>query len=667
MEIQSSFRSSYKPFRKHGLALQLLAVLVIVIFCDIAAERFSLIREHDQLRVSTSNALGTLRARLEGEINSNAQLVRGLVAAIALDPGMTNERFTELAEQLFKSKSQLRNLGIAPDMVIRYVYPLEGNEGAIGLDYTKNPAQREAALRVREVGDIVVAGPVNLVQGGQAFVSRIPVFIAKDGNAKGDFWEKGNFWGLISAVIDIDRLYKDTGLLNDDLPIEIAIRGKDALGANGDVFFGEKQLFTLNPVLVNVILPYGSWQMAAIPNGGWPKHAANVNQIRTIFALIAILALTIISFTKRLSDRHKQAEHKAHMSDLRFRDFAESSSDWFWEMDENLKFSYLSERFEKITGWPASAIIGKLRSELVDQKEWEANAPQWQKHFDDLAAHQPFRNFEYTIVPSSNSKPVTIRTSGVPIFDIDGNFTGYRGTGEDITERTLLEKSKSEFISTVSHELRTPLTSIKGSLGLLAGGATEKLKPETAELIRIAHGNAEHLTSLVNDILDFEKLNSGHMKFHFKKCDLADLIRESVEANRGYSQQFDVRFELEEPLAPLTVLADQPRITQVMANLLSNAAKFSPKGDVVHISLHQDGNMARVAVSDNGPGIPEQFFNHIFDRFTQYDGSDQRAHGGTGLGLSICKNIIERHNGEINFDTSLKTGTTFYFSLHISD
>ena len=241
------------------------------------------------------------------------------------------------------------------------------------------------------------------------------------------------------------------------------------------------------------------------------------------------------------------------------------------------------------------------------------------------------------------------------------------GILRDITQRKEMDRIKSEFISTVSHELRTPLTSIRGSLGLITGGAVGKITKKTRDLIDLAEKNTKRLINLVNDILDMEKIESGSMEFQFEIFDIVELVRNETEANRGYAEEYNVDFVMADPRTALKVRGDKDRLMQVLANLLSNAAKFSPPGGSVEIAVtHKDGNV-RVSVSDSGPGIPDEFHDNIFDKFTQADSSDTRKVGGTGLGLKISKTIIDKHGGGIGFDTSNDpneaTGTIFYFEL----
>ena len=242
---------------------------------------------------------------------------------------------------------------------------------------------------------------------------------------------------------------------------------------------------------------------------------------------------------------------------------------------------------------------------------------------------------------------------------------GVLGWFHDITERIQMERMKSEFISTVSHELRTPLTSIRGSLGLIMGGVAGELPAQAKVLVDIAHKNSERLIMLVNDILDMEKIEAGKMEFQLQAVELLPLVKQALEDNRAYAEQYKVAFALACEPTEARVYADPNRLQQVLANLLSNAAKFSPADDNVMVRVTRDGKNIRVAVSDHGSGIPEQFTGRIFQKFAQADSSDTRKKGGTGLGLSITKAIIEQMGGRIGFDSQPNVLTTFWVELPV--
>lgn len=247
--------------------------------------------------------------------------------------------------------------------------------------------------------------------------------------------------------------------------------------------------------------------------------------------------------------------------------------------------------------------------------------------------------------------------------DATGQALRMTGTNADITAMKEVERVKNEFISTVSHELRTPLTAIIGSLGLVRETATD-LDPDAANFLDMAYQNSERLSVLINDVLDLEKIESGQMTIDLRPLDLRRELEHAVRINQPYADIHGTRLRLL-PGEDFTVSADPDRLLQVLTNLLSNAAKFSPEGSEVEVSAARNGSAVRIAVRDRGPGIPESFRGSIFQRFERSDNSDTRRKGGTGLGLSICKALVERMNGSIGFESEPGKGTTFYFDLQL--
>ena len=242
----------------------------------------------------------------------------------------------------------------------------------------------------------------------------------------------------------------------------------------------------------------------------------------------------------------------------------------------------------------------------------------------------------------------------------------YTGIIRDVTERTRLDRMKREFVSVVGHELRTPLTSIQGSLALLNSHVVGELPPRAKSMVQIGLANSERLLRLIGDILDMEKIESGKMEFAFEPVPVRALLERAIEANRAFVDQFGAWLAVEHVPGPeMMISGDGDRLMQVLANFISNAAKYSPPSGVVTLGAELRGGQIRISVRDQGPGIPHSFHDQMFQKFSQADASDTRQKGGTGLGLSIAKAIVECHGGTIGYHTANGDGATFYFDLPV--
>ena len=260
--LRETFRSMLRPILRPTNMPAALALLVIVV-AGLFAEYQNRRVNEQSLRADVLGRVSLIRAKLEGNINSNIQLVRGLVATLSTEPRMEQERFAELAANLLAEKSQLRNIAAAPDLVVIADVPAEGQRAG---DRPRLPQERGAAR-----GGL--AGPrhgrTDPRRAGRSGAGRARLHRPASRCSSTMAMAARHFWGIVSAVVDVDRLYRDSGLLDPELPIEIAITGHDAKGVSGARFFGARRSAQDNPVIADVILPSGSWQIAAVPKGGW--------------------------------------------------------------------------------------------------------------------------------------------------------------------------------------------------------------------------------------------------------------------------------------------------------------------------------------------------------------------------------------------------------------
>lgn len=254
--------------------------------------------------------------------------------------------------------------------------------------------------------------------------------------------------------------------------------------------------------------------------------------------------------------------------------------------------------------------------------------------------------------------------------DRNGVPVSMLGTMLDISELVFARQSaeqaeqlKSQFLSTVSHELRTPLSVISGALSLLSLDSAD-FSDETKHVLQLASRNSERLTLLINDLLDIEKMAAGQLSLNMKNVSAAELVQKAIAENKGYAKKYDVNIQLDNQLtSEAVVTVDELRFMQVMANLLSNAAKFSPPKKTIRVEMSDLNDRLEVRVVDKGEGIPESFKERIFQPFAQAQSSNSQGKGGTGLGLAITKTIIEQMGGSIGFKSEPGQDTVFWLRL----
>ena len=347
-------------------------------------------------------------------------------------------------------------------------------------------------------------------------------------------------------------------------------------------------------------------------------------------------------------------EDALELSEIKYQLIFDSAPVGIIQYDNKGYINSINRAFEEIIGQPQSKFLG--RSLLKD-----VNAT------DIIKAVRQSLSGETGQITTiarhlAGNRDTPIRAYFRGQFSKNSNLMGGVGIIEDISEDYRVQKLKDEFISTISHELRTPLTSIKGSLGLL-NSHYEMDSAQLEALLQIANRNSDRLSNLIDDILDISKLESDQVLLDLEHVDAADFLIRAKEINDPYGKEYQVNFIIKPCNEKLTIEVDTKKMMQVFSNLLSNAAKFSPPNSTVEISVYGKGDRVIFEVADQGCGIPEAFYPHVFERFMQADSSDTRNSDGTGLGLNISKAIVEKHQGKITFQSKLNEGTTFYVDL----
>ena len=383
-----------------------------------------------------------------------------------------------------------------------------------------------------------------------------------------------------------------------------------------------------------------------------------------LFSIVASITIAATAY-EFVRSRYNEVEAER----LRFNDFAESSSDWFWEMDENLRFSYFSSRFTEVTGVPQSVLLGVTREENGNPGATEED---WEQHLRNLHSRRPFRNFVHPRTKPDGSV-VWLSINGKPVFQND-RFLGFRGTGTDITRHRAAEeqlkdlkekaehadRAKTEFLANMSHELRTPLNAIVGFSDALARGTFGPIDdPQIQGSIKSIYDAGNHLTQIISDILDISKIEASVMALDEEEVNLVGVVSDAVSLLLPSAQDQEIELLTEFPEDLPSILGDRLRIKQVSLNLLNNALKFTPSGGRVVVSLElQNHNGISMRVSDSGIGIKREDISKIVEPFGQVANTQSRNHGGTGLGLPICKALIELHGGYMEIESEIGQGTT---------
>jgi PAS domain S-box-containing protein len=607
-----------------------------------------------------------LRVLLESEVNNEAFLATSVeFYIVAREGNLDSTEIQKILALVFERGRHFRNIGIAPDNRIAWVFPVVGNEAAIGLNYPDMPEQWPAIQQIMATGEGRMSGPLELVQGGQGLIYRSPIFI------------NDTYWGLLSTVIDADSLFDLLLSTSGELAPVLALRHMGEDGVPGKVFFGIPENFEQPLALLPVRVPGAQWQMAVNSPAYSPIRLGWYRAFATLFVLFVAIMLGLLlrliwqrNLLDQLDSQVKVRTAELRQShDLMDSVFYAASSFAIIATDAEGIITVFNKGAERMLGYQAQEIVGKQRPgcfllaeevrKRAHQMATELGRPLKGDEVFTLRAQQGIEEVLLMHYKCRDGHVIPVQVVLSMIKSPAGEIQGYLGIAEDISERLRNETLKNQFISTVSHELRTPLTAISGAISLVKSGVVGPVPDTLQPMLGIAYSNSQRLAQLVNDLLDVEKLMAGRMTLYPARHSVAELIRATVANVQGMADQQQVGLVI--ALAGEAYIhVDASRFQQVLTNLLSNAIKFSPVNGRVEIDMAPSAASVRITVSDQGPGIPSSFYSHIFERFAQADAGDNRQQAGTGLGLAISKELTEQMNGHIGFQPGLSRGSCFW-------
>ena len=615
----------------------LLLLLLLLIFAAVTELLLFQERERRQhvAQLQVGAVAGQLRALLETEINAPLYLTSGLVAYIQAAQGKVSAaEFALLLPALHQQARHLRNLGIAPGNRLTYIYPLQGNEAAVGIYYPDLAEQWPDIANLIQQRKPLLSGPLLLAQGGMGFVHRTPVYLTD-----------GQYWGIVSTVLNIDSIWQLLAAQAQSHQMQVALR-RNGPSHWSDVLFGERDLFNDHNVILDLNISGARWQLAvaepqlAAQSSDWPLRLAGWT--------LSLLLLSLFAAMQKANRRWISTANALQQSEKYYRTVLDHVADAIIVLDAQGRIENLNRAALSLLGYQPAQLLGQSYQLLFA----EPLQLQLTLQPQELSVrHQSGSALLVELMLTRINEPRQVLTLLLL---------------HDITERKRVEQLKNEFVSTVSHELRTPLTAINGALGLLTGGVVGSLVPAQQQLLDIAWQNSQQLANLINDLLDIEKLAAGKMQLYLQLLPVFAQVLQAKNRNAPLAEQAGVKISIRSDVADeVKILIDESRLQQVFANLLANAIRFSPPGGVVLLEVRLIGVQVRISVSDQGPGVPDDFVPRLFQKFSQADSSDSRQLNGTGLGLAICRELMDRMNGSIGYQPREGGGACFYFDLPV--
>lgn len=586
-----------------------------------------------------------LRSVLESTLNSPLQLSQGLVAYVQARNGAVQQAELDFLLPNLVGQSQfIRNMGLAPDNRLRWLYPIAGNEQAIGLYYPDLANQWpdiEKTIRSRQP---LLAGPLTLAQGGRGLVYRVPLYLPD-----------GHYWGIVSTVLNVDAIWRQLRQQAQQLQLQVLLQTNAGAGARPQWLFGEGAV-TADALLLPLSVPGADWQLLVSPQ--WQASTRHI-WFRLLGYSVALVLTGLLLVLLYLQQRRAQLSRFSEQREAYYQTVLEHVADAIVVLDANHQISTVNQAALALTGYSAAQLLAQPYQKLLVSPP--PLAPDGTvRHGELQRASGELVDVEWieTLVPLEATALVVLLL-------------------RDVTERNRMDRLKTEFVSTVSHELRTPLTALSAALKLLSSDANPSLSATSLsapqqQLLQVANANADQLLLLVNDILDLERLQSGKMQLRVQPVAIAPALQQAVDRHYPLLQAKGLQLTLQTELPPDCGLPlDAARFQQVLANLLANAIRYSPPhGQLLLQATLCAGvgtpQLLRISLTDQGPGVPTDFVPYLFDKFSQADSSDSRVQAGSGLGLAICRQLLTLMHGEIRYENAPAGGACFIVEFAVS-
>ena len=620
-----------------------IAVFSIVLVIDANTQA----KQKELLRQAATEKISTLQVSLEKHINSRVLLTQGLIAYVGINPEISTEDFTRYARELYRTaEGRLLAIQLARENRISHIYPLEGHEKALGIDLAERPQEEAAINRAIRLNRVLLAGPIKLIQGGEAFISRGPVLLS-DAQQKMGY---PRYWGLAQVMLDAETIYEELGAFENTASLNLYLAGKDSTGAEGAGIYGKHALLKQHPVWVDVQLPGGSWRLYAVPKTGWIQPVSWSQRIVgfALALLSAVLIGLLLYAPVKLQNMVRKATESLRKNEERWELAIEAADDGVWDWAIGQKKMFASPRWKGILGCD-EAEIGEGEEEFFNRihpDDLPGVRLGLQSHFKKPADRYAA---EFRMAHKSG-RYIWVRAFGKAVLDSSGKAYRMVGTLSDITEERerqammtqhLKLAALGEMQGAIAHQWKQPLASLMMQLGKIRIGAKS---PD--ELERILSDAEETVSFMGETVDDFNRFFlPGDKGGEFEPLrSIEEVIR--MLSPRLKNHFVALKIEEGQSLPPLEGNVNE--FKQVALNLLSNAieavkearrnGKLSETAEgLVQIDGFVANGTLHIRFEDNGGGIDPVILARLFTPYR----STKLKEGGSGFGLYLSQMIVE--------------------------
>lgn len=601
-----------------------------------------------------NNALEVLigkKSSLEKSLYSRIYYTRGVAAFVSLKPNINDEEYARLASEFIQDDSVISTMALSRNCILNSIYPLDGHEEAIGLNLMQHPERREIVEKTIATRKTFVAGPVELVEGGVAFISYTPIFDTTVDTS-------GVFWGMTDIVIYKDRLFEEAGLLVSEHGFNFALRGEDGTGENGKVFWGSKDVFDDNPVVIRIELPTGYWQLASTPVIGWSAYY-NQDRILSIVLFLSSFIISVLLFFIL------HGIHKLKIREQELRAIFRSMDTLIVEYNRNGDYLKIAPTNLDLLILPTKDLVGKNISQIFSPEI----ADLFLKSINKCLKTKKVIVIDYPLDIRGEKRWFTARISYKSAEEVVFNVydvTKLKQAEAELrfSERSLKELNnlKDTFFSIIAHDLRNPIASFRNLTDLILSDEFEQTEQEKMVLIRSINDTSIGLGDLLENLLSWAQSQQKAIKVLAKQQQILPVIESVVESQKSHALLKNISIQIKVDAVIMAVF-DSEITRVVLRNLISNALKYSHKDSSIIIDAKIDNDFLHVSIEDEGMGIPPEKLQKLFKFDKEKISAGTKNEKGSGLGLVLCKEFVELQGGTIWAISNNGKGAILNFTL----
>ena len=614
-----------------------------------------------------ATAVEEVRHRLHVDLEEKAALLGQKVTARSFYNNMaeavvkgrgdvSREGYTQLVSDVATADTLVQSIAISKQGIIIATYPVEGFESALGTNLLTLPSRKNMVLNLVREGKSLTVGPNKMIVGDTGIMCYKPLYTIDKKTGK----EK--WWGFADVAIKIPKLFEVAGLSNENGIYRYAMRGKDARGAQGDFFYGDKNVYSEEPVSVDVHVPGGTWLLSAVPANGWAKVNAGKNMkfvgLHVLAFLFAVSFGRAIYVTQVLRDNKKKiyttlAGIRAHIFNLDIdgnfiRELPTGSERTI--LPENVEGTNLRDYLDRF-GEENVAIALETIRKAIDTRKLQVRELEIGKEGEKIWTEVRMNRLDS-------------RTVVVVAYNITERKLAELARIE--SEKTLrsLNAQKDKFFSIIAHDLRNPILGQKAALDMLNKDYDEITDEDKKEYIGMLQQSATQLSKLLENLLTWSRVEVGKIVFTPSYEDVRYIINDCISQAQqtATNKKITLKAEFDHKSK---MLLDVNMMSAIVRNLVSNALKFTPEGGKITVSTREDAGNMEIVIRDTGVGMSEQAIASLFkiDSTKSTRGTNQEV--GTGLGLILCKEFIGKHDGTVDVWSEVGKGSAFIMTFPI--